>query len=664
MLHVPESQPAQVTDDHQVETGRLALPSISEAALLRQIVNHVRHAFWAATLPEKRLLFVNQEFESIWGFSPLVAIHEPHRLRAAIHPDDRERWEAAALNPAGSDIEYRICRPDGQIRWVRESVFPVRDRLEQPVLLVGLAKDITAYKRAGEALRESEEQFRCFFNLTPSPGCIFEARTGKIIAVNVAFEQLTGYAQAEAVGRSLAKLDLWLDQTLPRLVMASLRQGAGSQRFDLTIKTRAGGVCDLMVSANLLTIGGRQCIATIATDMTDMNRLRRQLTESEARFRTLVENAPDILICTTLDGDVTYLNHPDLGYQEQDLLGHNLLDRVVDANSLREAMRQVVSTGQVVSFEAQFQFADGHQRWCAGRVAPIWGEDTVTELVFRLRDIEERKAAALQLKKLNADISEANAKLREIDRLKARFAAMLVHDLRSPLGCVYSALELFEAIGKPDEETRHLVGVARNSLERALNLLSEVQEVYRSEETGIVLERAPLDVTEVLQEAVDGVRPEAERKGVILRYQPSETLPQVRLSADRGKLLRVFTNLLTNAVKFTPKDGAVMLTATVTNGAGVNIGRDFIEVSVTDTGIGIPPEDLPYVFDLYRQSRNHRMGVGVGLGLSIVKSIVAAHGGDVRVDSQLGVGTSFTVSLPIPDNTESVANPMDATLSA
>jgi signal transduction histidine kinase len=146
---------------------------------------------------------------------------------------------------------------------------------------------------------------------------------------------------------------------------------------------------------------------------------------------------------------------------------------------------------------------------------------------------------------------------------------------------------------------------------------------------------------------VDGIRPEADRKNITLKYELPEAGQLPSLLADRSKLLRVISNLLPNAVKFTSKGGVVMLNTAVVNGMGVNIGRDFIEISVTDTGIGIPPEDLPYVFDVYRQSRNNRSGVGVGLGLSIVKSIVAAHGGDVRVESQPGVGTSFTVSLPI-----------------
>lgn len=643
----PTSQEAN-PDHHQTvvsETHQGLSPPSDEAALLRQSLDHLQHVFWVATWPEKRLLYANREFEKVWGVSPAVATHEPERLAAAIHPDDRAMRASAQENPHGSDIEYRICGPDGVTRWLRETIFPIRDAAGRPVRLVGLAKDITAYKRLGDAVRESEERFRKFFDLNPSPSCIFNARTGKVVEINTAFEELTGYTRREVLGKSFGKLHLWLDSTLPALVLNALRQKAAPQAFDTTIRTRTGQLRDLTVAANVVTIGERPCVVAVATDLTDFNQLRRQLTESEARFRSLVEHAPDILICTTLDGEVTYLNHADLGCQESTLLGQNLLDYTTEANTIRAAMRDVMATGQAASFEAQFHFSGEDQRWCAGRVAPIWCGEQITELLFRLRDIQDRKAAELELQKLYADIADANTKLRELDRLKARFAAMLVHDLRSPLGCVHSALELFETTAKTDDDTRHLIGIARNSLERALNLLNEVQEVYRTEETGITLKRTPCDVTALLQEAIDGIRSEANRKNITLKYEPPEHLP--RLLADRNKLLRVVSNLLTNAVKFTSKGGIVMLNAAVVNGMGVNIGRDFVEISVTDTGIGIPPEDLPYVFDVYRQSRNNRSGVGVGLGLSIVKSIVAAHGGDVQVESQPGVGTSFTISMPI-----------------
>lgn len=649
MLLASDTSQASPTTDAGAFSGDRSVPAahLPEAAWFGRLVDGLGYVFWAATWPERRLSFVGQTFEAIWGFPSADALHDPHRLAAAVHPDDRARWAAAVADPDGAELEYRIRRPDGDVRWIRESLFLARDDAGRPVRVVGLAKDVTAYKRVGDALRESEERFRKFFNLNPSPSCIFDARTGRLLEVNTAFEELTGYRRADVQGVSLGRLNIWLDQTLPRLIVGSLRQNGAPRTFDTTIRTRHGRLCDLTVAVSTVGIGGRMCVIAVATEMTEINRLRMQLAENEARFRSLLENAPDILICAALDGEVTYMNHADLGYQNGELVGRNLLDYVADADRLRDVMRRVVAGGEPVSFETQVRFADGRFRWCAGRAAPIRNEDGVAELLLRLRDIEESKAAEARLQKLNAEISEANLKLRELDRLKARFAAMLVHDLRSPLGCVYSALELFEATGKQDDDTRHLVGVARNSLERALDMLNEVQEVYRSEETGVALERAPLDVAALLTEALEIVRPEAERKGIVLKHQPFEAFPLPRLTADRVKLLRAVHNLLANAIKFTPKGGSVVVATAVVNGTGVNIGRDFVEISVTDTGIGIPPEDLPYVFDVYRQSRNHRMGVGVGLGLSIVKSIVAAHGGDVRVESQLGVGTSFTVALPI-----------------
>jgi signal transduction histidine kinase len=121
----------------------------------------------------------------------------------------------------------------------------------------------------------------------------------------------------------------------------------------------------------------------------------------------------------------------------------------------------------------------------------------------------------------------------------------------------------------------------------------------------------------------------------------------VLLDVDSGKIERVFSNLLSNAVKFTAKGGTVRLEAAFVSGEGVEAGTRWFRVTVTDTGAGIPPEDLPYIFDPYRQTSATKGRVGVGLGLAIVKRIVAAHGGNVSVRSKVGVGSAFTVELPV-----------------
>ena len=179
-----------------------------------------------------------------------------------------------------------------------------------------------------------------------------------------------------------------------------------------------------------------------------------------------------------------------------------------------------------------------------------------------------------------------------------------------------------------------------------LGLVNEVLEVFQAEGEEIPLRRVVLDPAPLLAAAGEAVAIAAGQKGIELEVAIPAPLPAI--DADPDRLTRALENLLSNAVKFTPAGGRIVLEARAIPGTGVEQGLTLLLVSVTDTGEGIPAADLPYVFDPYRQGADRKRG-GVGLGLSIVRRIVAAHGGNVSVRSQVGVGSSFSVVLPTAD---------------
>ncbi len=256
--------------------------------------------------------------------------------------------------------------------------------------------------------------------------------------------------------------------------------------------------------------------------------------------------------------------------------------------------------------------------------------------------------AEREVQRKNAEIREANAKLQELDRLKADFTAMLVHDLRAPLTSVRGALDLMYRA--PERLTSiqrdELYEAANQSLKRVLDLLNDVLDLYRSEPYNINLDFVPVKPAELLRKCVEEARLFADTKAIKIDFAAWGALPV--MSVDPGEMERVFANLLSNAVKFTEPGGRIEVRAEVLDGTGVETGKTSLAVHVTDTGSGIPAALLPYLFDPYRQaSDNDRKRGGVGLGLAIVKRIVAAHGGNVSVHSTVGVGSSFTVALPV-----------------
>ncbi|MBL8150554.1 MAG: response regulator [Blastocatellia bacterium] len=264
------------------------------------------------------------------------------------------------------------------------------------------------------------------------------------------------------------------------------------------------------------------------------------------------------------------------------------------------------------------------------------------ELSQTLRSLE---LAQQELEKKNNLLEEANLKLREVEQLKANFTAMLIHDLKSPLmvmDTVFQFLRMEYSLFS--EEILKFIKAGEDSARKMLGLVNEVLELYRTDVQQIVLNRKTISPEQFIRSCVESARIAASAESIDVTLSIEPPLPQI--SADLSRLERVFANILSNAIKFTSKGGLIAVKAWTISGKGIESGLQFLAVSITDTGEGIAAEYLPYLFDPYQQAQSSKKMRGVGLGLSIVKRIVAAHGGNVSVQSRLGVGSCFTVLLP------------------
>jgi signal transduction histidine kinase len=289
---------------------------------------------------------------------------------------------------------------------------------------------------------------------------------------------------------------------------------------------------------------------------------------------------------------------------------------------------------------------DDHERKLKAFVAG--GRDYVTK-PFQAEEVLARVKAQVQLCRMdrelreqNARLVQANAQLEQVNTMRARLSAMLIHDLKSPLTVIGAALAE-EDDAAPDAE---LLESARMSYDKMLRLVQELLELFRTEQVGNQIQRKPLELDQMVENGMAGIRHVARRRGIALTLRQLSSVPP--LQGDPEKLDRVLSNLLENALKYTPEGGKVTITIGTEHGSGVEEGVTFALLSVTDNGPGIPAEDLPYIFDPYRQRSGQSSERGsVGLGLSIVRRLVAAHGGRIRVHSRVGVGSEFRVLLPL-----------------
>jgi len=265
-------------------------------------------------------------------------------------------------------------------------------------------------------------------------------------------------------------------------------------------------------------------------------------------------------------------------------------------------------------------------------------QEEIEQWNLKLRN--EVKRATEKLKKTNVKLNKANEKLQELDNMKSDFMRRMEHGSRSHLAVIKSCLSLVlgEYYSRLNKQQKDLIKTAKRRSSTLLELLDDILLLSYRKSVEAVYHMEPVRLGDVVQKAVDDIQAQAQKKNIVIDVQIPSDFPQVL--ADKVALNEVFSNLLNNAVKYTRERGAVNVFA--------KEKRSFVEINVSDTGIGIASEHLPEIFhEFYRapNAKSYKIE-GTGLGLAIVKEIVEAHGGDLKVKSELGKGSIFTILLP------------------
>jgi two-component system sensor histidine kinase BarA len=251
-----------------------------------------------------------------------------------------------------------------------------------------------------------------------------------------------------------------------------------------------------------------------------------------------------------------------------------------------------------------------------------------------------------RLRKVNADLdlkvdelAQANMALYESNRLKSDFLATMSHELRTPLNSILGFSQVLHSADTLNDKQKRWVGNIQSSGEQLLNLINDILDLAKIEAGKMQVRIEELSIRDICEGLLNMFRPFAERKNIDLKEQIAADVPLLR--QDPGKLQQILSNLLSNAIKFTPEGGRVLLKADAV--------FPFVNLVVTDTGVGIAPEDQELVFEKFRQAGNPltREHAGTGLGLSIVRELAKLLGGEVTLQSELGRGSTFTVRLPL-----------------
>jgi signal transduction histidine kinase len=327
-----------------------------------------------------------------------------------------------------------------------------------------------------------------------------------------------------------------------------------------------------------------------------------------------------------------------LGRSESDVLDNGFADFVHpgDRPRLLEALAgEIPST---IAFRLPGQ--DGGWRDLEANVTDLREDRHVRCIVLNARDVTQRNRADAERENVFVQEKLANEKLRELDVMKDEFVALVSHELRTPLTAIkgYTELVLDGTAGEVNDEQRAMLTAIDRSGGRLFRLINDLLFVAQVNAGELNVAIEDVDLAAVAREAVEDARPRAAAAGIALELE-SERTPTVR--ADRVRLAQVFDNLISNAIKFTPTGGRVGLTISM-------VGAEAIIV-VTDSGMGMSDEDQQRLFTRFFRTKAAARIQGTGLGLSITKAIVDAHHGSISVESKVGAGTRFTVTVPTSD---------------
>ncbi|GHA72901.1 PAS domain S-box protein [Cognatilysobacter bugurensis] len=577
----------------------------------------------------------------------LVASNEaPLRdwIERNLPPDEHARVRAAIARAIATkglfELEHRVLMPGGDAAWVHSRAVPILDDRGEILEWLGLGRDITESRKAREALMESEQRFRALFE--QSTGGIAQVDlNGRFVLVNDRYCEIVGRSREELLTLRMQDLTHSHDVTGNLSLFAQLSQGLIP---NFTIEKRylrpdGSAVWVQNAVSGIRGPGGRvRYITAMVADITALRDARETQTALAAQRQLALDAAR--LGWWQYDPATGFVTHDERYAEIYGLKGRGSchveeISRLLHPEDMPRLWAAVEAATQPIepqpyAIEYRINRPDGETRWLEARgIASFDGHGptrTVSSFVGTVADVTEQH--------------RAKDALEQAGRRKDEFLATLAHELRNPLAPISNALQVWPLVEDKPEEAKRLREMMRRQMTQMVRLIDDLLDVSRITRGKIDLRKERLDLRLAVEAAIEALQPFVDAHG----HELAVALPADPLcvEGDLGRLVQVFGNLLNNAAKYTPPGGRIQLTA-MRDG-------DCALVTVRDNGAGIPPEMLTDVFEMFAQvdqslGRTHG---GLGIGLTLVKSLVELHDGTIEARSEgRGRGSEFAVRLPV-----------------
>ena len=548
-------------------------------------------------------------------------------------------WEQALNPPYRSTVEQRALTVTGW-RWFAWEDCAIRDEIGRVVEVQAVGRDIHDRKKAELELQESETRYRGIFD-TAADGIIARTMDGTIVDANASYAQMLGYTPEELIGCDISKIIPPGYGEDVRRYREEIKKN-GKAWIETANLAKDGRSIPVELSGIVVDLASGPLLFSIVRDISKRKRAEGALRESEARYRSIFDNAADGIVVRDIAGNVLDLNDAYcrmMGYTREELLGSNVTKvlhpdhpedfsryaaDIVERGEARNDGVNITKDGNALPIELR------------GRFIRFGDQDAIFGIV---RDIRARKRAEDELRKRAEKLEAQHRKLQATTEQKATFFTGMSHELRTPMTSIIGFTELLlEDIEDPvSRGQRELLLKVSNNSHRLLGMVNDLLDLSRMESGRMPISIEEVELARLISQIVANMSPLARDKNVKFLTPGKLSLPSVY--TDEAKLSQILINLVSNAIKFT-QSGKIEISAEVAGGKAI--------ISVSDTGIGIAKKDLRLIFDeFHRVSEIGRKKVpGTGLGLAITKRLCKLLGGKISVASEVGVGSTFTVTLP------------------
>lgn len=601
----------------------------------------------ALVAPDGHWLKVNCSLCEITGYSEQELLAAT--FQTITHPDDLDttlNYTHQLLNGEirSYQMEKRYFHKLGHIVWILLSVSLVRDAESNQLYFIAQIQDITERKQA------EEERAKLITILEATPDFISSASVdGRVLYCNMSARKILGFSEREA----LANFDIpdghpdWAYKIIQNEgIPTAIRDGIWIGETAMLSHDGREIPLSQVIIAHKATDGSVKMLSTIARDITQQKQIAASLLETERRWRSLLENVRLLVVGLDRDGKVEYANPFFLelvGYAKAEVLGKDWFAHFLPQHQQQRVQKCFADIMQD-NFHPHYQ----------NSILTKFGEERM--IAWNNTLLQNMQGDAIGTLSIGEDITERYA----IEVMKDEFISVVSHELRTPLTSIHGALNLLSSglVNAQSDKGKRIIQIAAESSDRLVRLVNDILELERLESGKISLSKQHCNAGQLMIKAIDYMQVMANRAGINLSVSP---LP-IQLEADCDRIIQVLTNLVGNAIKFSPAGSTVWLTVEMRNReSGIENGCfnqlpalnsqfPMVLFKVKDEGRGIPADKLETIFERFNQvdASDSRKKGGTGLGLAICRSIVQQHGGRIWVESILGKGSYFYFTLPVP----------------